>query len=485
MAIITEMTQLSPTMEVGTIVSWIKKEGEEISPGDIVAEVETDKAVMEMEAYDSGVLLAIIAPEGSKVAVGMPVAILGEKGEDITDLKKEAEERLKSSSPKKESSKKSQSSSETENSKKDTSTKPIEDASEEVQSESKGDNSSSKEESSDSKKQSSQDRSSDKKLNSTAQKKNQTASPNTGRILASPLAKSIAIQNSVDLKYVKGSGPGGRILQDDVYEYIESSSNQNSGGGFLSSPMQTGEDREIPVSGMRKTIAERLTSSKVNLPHFYLNMEIDAKNLVEFRKRINDTLSKLPQNHISDSNNSSSEETKSPKISINDIIVKAVALSLQRHPHVNASWQGDTIMEYGRVDIGIAVSIDEGLITPVLRNANHLGLIETSQQIGLLADKAKRRKLKQDEFTNSTFTISNLGMFGISFFTAIINEPESAILAVGAIEDKAVVKNGTLVAGKTMQLTLSCDHRVVDGAEGAKFLGTLKSFLENPELLAV
>ncbi|MCC5815982.1 MAG: 2-oxo acid dehydrogenase subunit E2, partial [Leptospira sp.] len=406
--------------------------------------------------------------------------------------KKEAEERLNSSSSKKDSSKKSQSSSETENSKKEASQKK-EASSESKDNESVDDESESKkakssstqENNSDKKAQSSQEKSVDKKSDSSSKQKNRNESPNTGRILASPLAKSIAIQNSVDLKYVKGSGPGGRILQDDVYEYIESSSNQNSGGGFSSSFMQTGEDREIPVSGMRKTIAERLTSSKVNLPHFYLNMEIDAENLVGFRKRINDTLSKLPQNDTSDSDNSSSDETKSPKISINDIIVKAVALALQRHPHVNSSWQGDTIMEYGRVDIGIAVSIDEGLITPVLRNANHLGLIETSQQIGLLADKAKRRKLKPDEFTNSTFTISNLGMFGISFFTAIINEPESAILAVGAIEDKAVVKNGTLVAGKTMQLTLSCDHRVVDGAEGAKFLGTLKSFLENPELLAV
>lgn len=436
MAKIAEMTQLSPTMTEGTIVNWLKKVGDTVSPGEILAEVETDKAVMEMEAYDSGTLLAIVANVGSKVAVGLPVAIIGQANEDITKLLEEAKNKIPQTSVR------------------ETKPVPIESSKEKI-----------KEPSKDKEEKQSQAKE-EIKLNQ------ENVFSATGRILASPLAKSIALEKSIDLKKVQGSGPAGRILQKDVLAYFENP-NINHKQISSNSHFEVREDLAKPISGMRKVIAERLTSSKVNLPHFYLNLEIDASAIVSFREKFNIGLKEFSKN-----------DSSLQKISINDCIVKAVALSLNKHPAVNASWQNDKIIEYGRIDIGIAVSIEDGLITPVLRNTNQMSLIGISQEIKSLAEQAKKRKLKPEQFTNSTFTISNLGMFGISFFTAIINEPESAILAVGAIEDKPVVKNGQVVAGRTMSLTLSCDHRVVDGAEGAKFLGTLKKYLENPELLA-
>jgi len=436
MAKIAEMTQLSPTMTEGTIVNWLKKVGDTVSPGEILAEVETDKAVMEMEAYDSGTLLAIVANVGSKVAVGLPVAIIGQANEDITKLLEESKNKIPQTSVR------------------ETKPVPIESSKEKI-----------KEPSKDKEEKQSQAKE-EIKLNQ------ENVFSATGRILASPLAKSIALEKSIDLKKVQGSGPAGRILQKDVLAYFENP-NINHKQISSNSHFEVREDLAKPISGMRKVIAERLTSSKVNLPHFYLNLEIDASAIVSFREKFNIGLKEFSKN-----------DSSLQKISINDCIVKAVALSLNKHPAVNASWQNDKIIEYGRIDIGIAVSIEDGLITPVLRNTNQMSLIGISQEIKSLAEQAKKRKLNPEQFTNSTFTISNLGMFGISFFTAIINEPESAILAVGAIEDKPVVKNGQVVAGRTMSLTLSCDHRVVDGAEGAKFLGTLKKYLENPELLA-
>lgn len=464
MAILIEMTQLSPTMTEGTVVSWIKKEGDSISPGDILAEVETDKAVMEMESYDSGTLLTILAEPGSKVGVGLPLAILGEKGEDITQLIKEAKEKLASkpeSTLEPTSNLKPSSDSQEKPSKNETTSKTI--VQEKLATNQKSN-----------------------PLPSSSSKSKKEVSVNTGRILASPLAKSLAIEKSIDLKNLNGSGPGGRILQRDIYSYIES--------GGQKSTVSYGEviqDKTIAVSGMRKVIAERLSSSKQNLPHFYLNIEIDAEPLVGYRERLNEALKaqfKAEEKEAppsSDENDKSSSEKPQPtRISINDLIVKATALAIEKHPKVNSSWQGETILEKGSIDIGIAVSIEDGLLTPVLRNVNQMRLDKISTQIRSLASRAKDRKLKPEEYTGSSFTISNLGMYGIQFFTAIINEPESAILAVGGIEEKPVVKNGSIVPGKTLSLTLSCDHRVVDGAEGAKFLGSLRRYLEVPELLA-
>jgi len=456
MAKIAEMTQLSPTMTEGTIVNWLKKVGDSVSPGDILAEVETDKAVMEMEAYDSGTLLAIIADAGSKIAVGLPVAIIGKSDEDVAKLIEDSKKKISQVSASSSSESKTTEESKPEQTK-------------ETKSESKI------------KAEPEKDKESEE-VTPTPSEINKKEKPSetqdtdftaTGRILASPLAKALALEKSIDIKRVKGTGPAGRILQRDVLAYLENP-NSSKAKSNTNLSFEIADDIEKPISGMRKVIAERLTSSKVNLPHFYLNIEIDASPIVAFLERFNSELAQFKN----------SDETSVSKISINDCIVKAVALSLRKHPQVNASWQKDKIMEYGRVDIGIAVSIEDGLITPVLRNANQQSLIGISEEIKLLADKAKKRKLKPEEFSNSTFTISNLGMFGISFFTAIINEPEAAILAVGTIEEKPVVKDGQIIAGKTMALTLSCDHRVVDGAEGAKFLATLRKFLENPELLA-
>jgi pyruvate dehydrogenase E2 component (dihydrolipoamide acetyltransferase) len=459
MAKIAEMTQLSPTMSEGTIVNWLKKVGDTIAPGDILAEVETDKAVMEMEAYESGILLAILAEPGKKVAVGLPVAILGTANEDIAGLLNEAKNKLAIAS----------SSANTPSLTKEPSKDQEAPAAIAIPTNLSSTNTQS------SKPENSQmSTPPDKEENSSSVGKIENANqgkkitPITGRILASPLAKNLALEKSVDLKSIQGTGPGGRILESDVRAYLENPNHIKSSSSSKKMP----QDHEIAVSGMRKVIAERLTSSKVNLPHFYLNIEVDADALVLFRERFNRSLLEIAP---AESNS---------KISINDCIVKATSLSLKYHPKVNSSWKKDKILEWGRIDIGIAVSIEDGLITPVIRNANTSSLLEISQEIKSLADRAKKRKLKPEEFTNSTFTISNLGMYGISFFTAIINEPESAILAVGSIEEKPVVRNGMIQVGKILSLTLSCDHRVVDGAEGAKFLATLRKHLENPELLA-
>lgn len=450
MASFQEMTQLSPTMTEGTIVNWLKKEGDSISPGEIIAEVETDKAVMEMEAYDSGYLLAILAEPGVKVAVGLPIAIIGKKDENIEALIQQGKEKLKSAS--------SSSTPKPQPPPKDiTQTKkepePIPEKSIQTPT------SPTKEE---------------KKFESV------TKQPNTGRILASPLARKIAKEKNVDLKFIQGTGPGGRILERDVYSYLERKpssalgpSNYKSSLSYL--PFGNKIDQiEIPVSSMRKVIAERLSHSKQSIPHYYLNVELNAEPLVKFREKLNQGIQSLVDNQ-SDLN---------IKISFNDIIVKSCALALEKHPLVNASWRGDTIYFHPTVDIGIAVSLPDGLITPVIRNATEYSLVGLSREIAELVDKARKRKLKPEEYSGSSFTISNLGMYGISFFTAIINEPESAILAVGGIEDKPVIQNGIVVPGKTLSLTLSCDHRVIDGAEGAKFLKTLKSILEFPELLS-
>lgn len=439
MAKIAEMTQLSPTMTEGTIVNWLKKEGDTVNPGEILAEVETDKAVMEMEAYDSGTILAILAGPGMKVSVGLPLLILGQPGEDVTGLVEASKAKLasaKSTAAQKPepSPAPTQSVAVVPNPPKVTPAEP-------------------------------------KALPTEKTRTSRTGF--TGRVIASPLARATAIEKSVDLKQVVGTGPAGRILQKDVLLFLSGSGGSSSKPTSKQAPVS---NQSLPVSNMRKVIADRLTSSKQNLPHFYLEVEIDAEPLTAFRERFNLGVQSL---------SSGDPSGKQTKISLNDLIVKATALALQHHPQVNASWMGDEILRYGRIDIGIAVSLEEGLITPVLRNANQLGLLTVSEEIRSLADRAKKRKLKPDEFTGSTFTISNLGMFGIHFFTAIINEPEAAILAVGGVVEKPVVKNGFVVAGKTLALTLSCDHRVIDGAEGAKFLQTLKKFLENPELLTL
>lgn len=431
MAKIAEMAQLSPTMTEGTIVKWLKKVGDKISVSDILAEVETDKAVMEMESYDNGVLLSIIIPEGEKVKVGLPVAIIGKAGEDISVLESSAKSKLSAApqaAPVAVEAAKPQ--------------KPPEVISTPKLAEVKV----------------------EEKLPEIISPKKEKRTD--GRIIASPLAKSIALSKGVDITKVIGSGPEGRITKVDVLDFIANPSSNS----ITQSYAPAKAERKIEISGMRKVIATRLHDAKNNIPHFYLNLEFDAEPLVKMREMLNLDLKSQAER----------KKEKPDLVSLNDFIVKACSLTLSRIPEVNSSWRGDHILEHGRVDIGIAVSVDGGLITPYVRNADKLSLVEVHSEIKALADKARNRKLKPNEFTDGTFTISNLGMFGITSFSAIINEPEAALMAVGGLIEKAVVKNGSIVPGKTITITLSCDHRVVDGAVGAKFLGEFKEIIEHP-----
>lgn len=398
MATLIAMPKLSDTMDEGIILKWLKKEGEAIKQGEILAEVQTDKADMELEAYDGGIVRKLFVPEGGGVPVGSPIAIIGTADEDISAMLQASG----TSSPKKS-----------------------------VQADSPAP---------------------------------QAAAPapalENGRLKASPLAKKLAENLKVDISTVTGSGPNGRIVKQDV-ELFASQPLASAAGRSI----QSRTDTAVPLTLMRKTIAKRLTESKVTAPHFYLNYEVEMKRAIEFRSTINAAID--------------------AKISFNDLIVKAVALALRKHPDVNATFAGDKIIRRGSVHIGIAVAIEEGLITPVLRDADQKGLSEISAESKELAVRARDKKLKPEEFSGGTFTVSNLGMFGVESFTAIINPPEGAILAVGAIVEKPVVENGQIVVGSRMMMTLSCDHRVIDGATGAQFMQDLKKTLENPALLAL
>ncbi|MBM9545763.1 pyruvate dehydrogenase complex dihydrolipoamide acetyltransferase [Leptospira sp. 201903074] len=450
MAKIQEMTQLSPTMEEGTIVKWLKQEGDSVSPGDIIAEVETDKAVMEMEAFETGVILKILHTEGAKLKVGEALAVIGKPGEDINSLLAGIPQRTtaapttpKAAKPK-EDTKPSPKNQTPESNADSVAVSPVKETNTVT---------------------------SQPKLQTPNPKENgasATVSANRGtlRVLASPLAKSIAIEHGIDLHTVIGTGPEGRITKNDVLDTLNKGTSSSH-----SSVKPNRTDEVVTLNGMRKTIAKRLTESKQNLPHFYLNVDVNAKAMESFRADLLEFQKQLdPELQV--------------KVSLNDIIVKATAAALRLHPKVNASFQGDSILQFGRVDVGIAVSLDGGLLTPVIRNADGKSILQISKEVKELAKKARERKLKPEEFSNGTFTISNLGMYGISRFTAIINEPESAILAVGSVEEKPVVENGAVVAGRVLSLTLSCDHRVIDGAVGAEFLKTLKTLLERPSLIA-
>jgi len=435
MAKIQEMTQLSPTMSEGTIVKWTKKEGDSVSPGDILAEVETDKAVMEMEAYDSGVLLKVLQPEGSKLPVGAPLAIIGKPGEDIAGLLLEAGKATPAPKPKVEAPSPMAPTTVAATPQISAPTIPVTPIPASVP--------------------------------PPLPKSEPSTKNGKARVLASPLAKKMAEESGVDLHILIGTGPLGRITKKDILDYVASRSLPST--GVMQSKARA--DKSVALGGMRKTIAKRLSDSKQNLPHFYLNCDVNVRLLEVFREDLNQ-------------NRELFLGKESPKISVNDILIKAVASSLVYHPQVNASWMIDSILEHGRIDIGVAVSLEGGLLTPVVRNAESKSISQIATEIKELAKRARERKLKPEEFTGGTFTISNLGMFGISRFTAIINEPESAILAAGSIEDKPVVEKGTVVPGRVLSLTLSCDHRVIDGAVGAEFLKTLKKFLENPSLLS-
>lgn len=401
------MPKLSDTMEEGVIAKWNVKEGDKVESGDIIAEVETDKATMEVEVFDAGVILKILAEEGDAVPLGKPMVIIGEEGEDISDLLGEVEEEAGADS-KQEPEDRSQEPEE----EKDPGFEP-------AITELEGNGAP------------------------------PAASGKGGRIKASPLARKMAEEQGIRLANVKGSGPRGRIIKRDIEDYEP-----------VAAPAASRDDEEIKVSQMRKTIAKRLSESKFSSPHFYETIEVDVEQLFEARGRIN--------------------EVSEVKISFNDIIVKACAAALRKHPGVNSSWKGDTILKHGDVHVAVAVAIDEGLVTPVIRQTDQKGLEQIAVETKELAEKARDRKLQPEQMEGSTFTVSNLGMFGIDEFTAIINPPNACILAVGAIKDVPVVKEGEVVPGKRMKMTLSSDHRIVDGAMAARFLHTLKTMLENP-----
>ncbi len=414
MAEVIRMPRMSDTMEEGVIVGWLKKVGDEVEPGDVLAEVETDKATMELESYQDGVLLYIGIEEGA-VPVNGILAVIGEAGEDYKpDL--EAAQAKDSTGQ----------STSAQNGVAQTDTAPAQDNT------------------------------------PVAEVVTPVAAAPVAsdqRIKASPLAKSIARDAGVNLAEITGTGDNGRVIKRDVENHLKAAPAPRVATPQVA--MTSGDAYEdLPVSQMRKTIARRLGESKFSAPHFYLTIEMDMVAAIEARKRIN--------------------EMAEVKISFNDIILKAVAAALQQHPAINSSWLGDRIRVNKNINIGVAVAVADGLLVPVIHNANHKTLSQINTEVKTLAGKAKEKKLQPNEMQGNTFTISNLGMFGIEEFTAIINPPDACILAVGGIIEKAVVKDGELAVGKQMKVTLSCDHRVVDGASGARFLNTLKAILEDP-----
>jgi len=418
MAEIVRMPKLSDTMTEGTVAAWHKKVGDKVKSGELLAEIETDKATMEFESYVDGVLLYIGVEKGKTVAVDSLLAVFGKEGEDVSAIvaaegaapaAKEEAPVAAAPAPK----------------------APIAEAPKAVVAQAP-----------------------------VAAAHAPAAAPvpfNDGRMRVSPLAKKLAEDKGLPLQYIPGSGDGGRIVRRDIDAFMA--------GASVQSASAVESYTEENVSQMRKTIARRLAESKFTAPHFYLTMEINMGRAVEARAAMN--------------------AATGSKVSFNDMVIKATSLALKQHPKVNSSWQGDTIRYNHHVHMGVAVAVEEGLLVPVVRFADTKSLAQINQEVKVFVDKAKNKKLQPSDWEGNTFTISNLGMFGIEEFTAIVNPPDACILAVGAIREVPVVKNGMVVPGHTMKLTLSCDHRVVDGASGSAFLQTLKAMLEEPVLMFI
>jgi len=476
MAQILGLPKLSPTMEEGVLVRWTRKEGDKVSPGDLIAEVETDKANMDFNVEDEGVLLKLLVKEGDTVKLGAPVAIIGKAGEDVSALVEQAKQ-AGAAAPAPAAV---------------AAPKPVASAAAPTE----------------------------PKITAPAQAKApatpppsprpaasgarpaarepQIAQAPTAKLLASPLAKTLAIELGLDLRTIQGSGPGGRIVERDVRQAADGvGSSSTTGNGHASDaataeaatghadeaaaptqalavrharqlvPDAAGDFEDLPASNMRKRIAARLTEAKRDIPHFYLMRKLDAAPLLAFRARLNELLGDRG------------------KVSVNDLVIKAVALALRRVPECNASWEGDVIRYYHRVHVGVAVAIEDGLVTPVVRDADQKGIGAIAAEVKDLAERAKKRGLKGHEITGSTFTVSNLGMLGIERFTAILNPPEAGILAIGATVDEPVVVKDQVVPGKRLTVTMSCDHRVIDGALGARWLQAFAELFEKPESLAL
>ncbi len=427
--IVVTMPRLSDTMEEGTVATWLKQIGDEVKEGDILAEIETDKATMEFESFQSGTLLFIGLKEGESAKVDALLAIIGPKGTDVSDVAKNF--KTKGDSKPSETSK---------------SNTPTEDKKESV-------NNASKEESPEAIKKD------DKSASSTSS----SSSADASRIFISPLAKKMADEKGINVSEIKGSGESGRIVKRDIENFSPSATSPATAGKFVAIGQEDFEEK--PNSQMRKAIAKALTNSKFTAPHYYLNVEFDMANAIAFREQFNT----IPDT----------------KISYNDMIVKACALALKLHPQVNSQWFADKMRLNNHVHIGVAVAVEDGLVVPVVKFANEQSLPQIGTAVKDYAGRARNKKLTPQEMEGSTFTVSNLGMFGIESFTSIINQPNSAILSVGAILEKPVIKNGQIVVGNTMKLCLACDHRTVDGATGAEFLQTLKGFIENPVTMLV
>lgn len=417
MAEVVYMPKLSDTMTEGVVAEWTKKVGDAVSSGEVLAEIETDKATMEFESFYDGVLLHIGVEKGQAAPVNAILAIIGEKGEDISGIlsgdtaapaaaKEEKKEGKAAAAP---------------------SPEPVKETAPAA------------------------------KAQPVSAPVAQTTSTD-GRVVASPLAKKLASEKGIDINTVQGTGEGGRIVKRDVDHYVPYDAPARA--SFTAAPAGVESYTDEPVSQMRKTIARRLAESKFTAPHFYLTLDIDMDNAIAARKALN--------------------ATEGVKVSFNDMVIKAVAISLRQHPAVNSAWLGDTIRRNQHIHIGVAVAVEEGLLVPVVRFADTKGFAQIGDEVRTYAKKAKDKKLQPSDWEGNTFTISNLGMFGIEEFTAIINPPDSCIMAVGGIKEVPVVKNGQVVPGNVMKVTLSCDHRVVDGASGAAFLQTFKGYLENP-----
>lgn len=443
MAEIIYMPKLSDTMTEGVVAEWTKKVGDPVSNGEVIAEIETDKATMEFESFYDGVLLHIGVEKGKTAPVNSILAIIGDAGEDISALLKDGkapapangEEKKESSSSDKSADANKETSSDKPKSESKEDLKTAEESETSVPSESK----------------------SGSESKPTPETKSAPVTNASGRTFASPLARKIAEDKGIDIAAVAGTGGSGRVVKRDIDRYVPYVPAER---GALTVP--TGEEsyNDESISQMRKTIARRLAESKFTAPHFYLTLDIDMDNAIKARKSMN--------------------QVEGVKISFNDMVVKAVAMSLRQHPNVNSSWLDDVIRRNHHVHIGVAVAVEDGLLVPVVRFADTKGLTQIGSEVKDFAQRAKDKKLQPSDWEGNTFTISNLGMFGIESFTAIINPPDSCILAIGGIKEVPVVKNGQVVPGNVMKVTLSCDHRVVDGATGSAFLQTFKGFMENP-----
>ena len=430
------MPKLSPTMEEGQIARWLKKEGDKVSMGEPLAEIDTDKATMEMQALANGVLRKILINEGQSAPLGQPIAIIGEPNEDIAALLSEVP-----AAPQPEQKKQEQPQVQ----EKPAPAPQAKAAAASAQPATTVQNG----------------------------RQPQAAPTDSSRLIVSPLAARMAAEAGIDLRSLQGSGPNGRIIKKDIEAAISQPKAAPAPQAFprvveRGAFPQVGASayRDEPASEIRKVIAKRLVTSLGPVPHFFLTTEIEMDRAAEMRKGINALDPDL-------------------KISVNDVVIKVAAAALMQHPEVNASFQEKFIRYYEHADIGVAVAIEEGLITPVIRSADQKSLSEIAAEVRELAERALSRRLKPEEYTGATFSISNLGMFGIDEFTAVINPPEGAILAVGAMSPKPVVRDNDIVARQMMRVTMSCDHRVIDGATGAKFLQTFKKILENPLYLVV